>query len=225
MIEENRFRFSYDTNYREVSGTSDFSSTSFNVGALVAFEKFSLGVDFILPRTISREWSYTEFLKDSSTTSQSSTSGKDELDIPLSFRAGVLFRPVDNFSLSLDLGVTPYNESEISSEQEIELSELYQWVDQNRISFGIEYQPFELITLMGGYQNNSAVFVPDGAAVRDSGPNFNIYSAGLSLHFFFGDINFAYQYKNLQYYDSYYSNTNYVTETTGNLLVGYEFGF
>ncbi len=55
----NSFRFGYDTLNVSVSGKSDFSATSINLGAILQFDHFSLGVNLTSPYTMVRKWNYT----------------------------------------------------------------------------------------------------------------------------------------------------------------------
>ena len=67
---------------------------------------------------------------------------------------------------------------------------------------------------MAGYRSIPARFVPDGSAIKESGPAANGYTLGASVFLNrFGRVDIAYEYRRLRYYDSYFSNTNYVTES------------
>ena len=74
-------------------------------------------------------------------------------------------------------------------------------------------------------QSIPQTFIPDGAAIKDKGPDANSYSVGASINLFFGRIDLAYQLKVLKYYDSYFSNTNYAFEKSSNILIGYTYIF
>jgi hypothetical protein len=80
--------------------------------------------------------------------------------------------------------------------------------------------PNDWLSLLGGYRNQSEIFVPDGAAVKDSGPNVVSYMFGISLKVLFARIDLAYEIRSMKYYDSYFSNTNYAMETLNNLYFG-----
>ncbi|MFC2084551.1 OmpP1/FadL family transporter [Bacteroidota bacterium] len=221
LIRENRFRFSYLDTYYKVEGTSEYSSTNFNLGAIFKLEKFSFGIKVDLPYTIERKWNYTEFYQDSISSSTDPKNGIDEFDIPAIFNLGVNFKPVDNFLMAVDYEYAPYSETEFKlSEEDPTLRE---WADRHIIRFGLEYSPYDFLSLLGGYRNIPVPFIPDGAAVKDRGPDADSYTFGISLNILHGRFDFAYEIRVLKYYDSYYSNTNYVTENYSNLLFGYTF--
>jgi hypothetical protein len=76
---------------------------------------------------------------------------------------------------------------------------------------------------MAGYRNKTSLFVPDGAAVKDQGPNIKTYTMGLSLQMEMIQFDLAYEFRNMTYYDSYFSNTNYNSQTYSNILMGFTF--
>jgi len=219
LINQNRFRFSYDTVYQHVNGTSKFSSTSFNVGVHFQLEKLTVGVKIELPYTITREYDYTETAFDSNGTSSAKISGEDKAKMPATVNLGVSFTPVETFTMAFDYHYAPF------SKAEFELANadttFHNLVDQHTFNFGIDYRPYDFLSLQAGYRHVPQTFVPDGAAVRDAGPKAKSYSAGIGIHTGYGTIQAAYQYRSLTYYDSYFSNTNYNTINYSNLMIGY----
>lgn len=87
----------------------------------------------------------------------------------------------------------------------------------------MEYKMFSFLSIMAGYRSVPEVFIPDGAAIKDRGPISNSYNIGLSVNTFLGCFDIAYEYRSMKYYDSYYSNANYVFERTTNILIGYTY--
>jgi len=82
------------------------------------------------------------------------------------------------------------------------------------------------VTLMAGYKNIPQVFVPDGSAVRETGPVAESYSTGASVDILdYGTIDIAYEWRILKYYDSYFSNTNYVSQKNGTFAIAYTYKF
>jgi opacity protein-like surface antigen len=215
----NSFRFSYDTLNVSTTGISKFSGTSFDLGAIVEFEHFSLGVNLTSPYTITRKWDYR-------TTTDSETenrSGEDEMKVPLSYAIGVSVMPVKSFRLSVDYKQKNYGDNEFVYAQPDSTNRSF--IDQTALSFGFEYAAFDFLSILGGYRHQTEIFTPDGAALKDEGPGIHSWSIGLSVRTNFGIFDLAYVTTNMKYYDSYFSNTNYVTETLDRMLLGYTYTF
>ncbi len=219
LVQQNRFRFSYDTTYHYISGKSDYSSTAFNVGILFQLDKFSVGLKVDLPYTFTREYSYEEQFMDSTGSFSRSFSGADEAKFPMVYTAGISFSPVNNITLAIDYQYAPYSETEFEFSSAD--TTFNNWVDQEVFRFGLDYKAFEFLSLQAGYKQVPQTFVPDGAAIKDSGPKAESINAGIGVHTDYGSIHLAYEYRVLRYYDSYYSNTNYNTTQFSNLMIGY----
>lgn len=223
LIDENRFKFYHKNQLLQSSGSSDYSYMKMNIGALVNLEKITFGINIDLPYTITRDWSYSTTLTDSNGTVNSSTSGSDELSIPIGFSAGLTFLPVDNFSLSLAIENKQFADAEFSLANND--STHRNWSNQLIFRVGTEYEAIPGLYLRAGYKLIPEVFIPDGAAIKDEGPTAKSYSFGAGYDLFMGTINVAYEIRELRYYDSYYSNTNYVTQTYENISFGYTIKF
>ncbi len=225
IAKDNRFRFSYDTVNIFIGGTSKFSATNFNLGIQGQISRISLGVNLILPYILEREWAYTR--TDLDTLGQTSTnnlSGIDKMDVPLSFTVGIIVNPVDRFRIAFDYQYTGLSESKFSFDRDAPTERT--WPDQHILRFGAEYQALDFLTLMAGYRDIPATFIPDGSAITDAGPSATGYTFGASLDAFgFGRLDLGYEYQKLKYYDSYYSNTNYVTESLSNFAVAFTYAF
>ena len=219
----NSFRFSYDTLIVSTSGVSEFSGTSFNLGAILEFEHISFGVNVTSPYTITRKWNYQTTTRNATSAETESISGEDKMEIPLSFALGLSIMPVNSFRFAVDVKQKNYGDAEFVYAQPD--SSLRTFVDQTIMSFGFEYSPFDFLAILGGYRHQTEVFVPDGAATKDEGPDINAWSLGLSLRTRFGIFDLAYVTTSMKYYDSYFSNTNYVSESLDRMLVGYTYTF
>ncbi len=221
LVNSNRFRFSYDTLKTEVKGTSKFDAMNFSTGAILAFDRFSVGAKIVVPSNLKRTWKYSS-MQTGKVNSAATVSGLDKMKIPATYTLGLSFKPVQSFLIAFDFESTAYRmaEFELAANDSTHRS----WVDKNSIRLGIEYKPAGWLSLLAGYRNLPATFVPDGAAFRDRGPTAISYTGGISLRLGIGRIDLAYELRQLKYYDSYYSNTNYVFEEFTNLLVGYTIG-
>ena len=221
LVRENRFRYSYVDSSKVYEGVSNFSSTAFNIGFLFDFEKFKFGLNIDLPYTIEREWDYTVTISDSNGISSNKQTGIDKLKIPAVFNFGVSFKPVQNFTAAIDYEYAPFSKTEFEFSRNETVQNNY--VDRHILKIGLEYMPTDYLSLLAGYRNIPSTFVPDGASETESGPDANSITGGLSIHTFLGRFDLSYEYRTLKYYDSYFSNTNYVTESYSNFMLGFLF--
>ncbi|MBD3383359.1 hypothetical protein GF407_00405 [candidate division KSB1 bacterium] len=220
LVTSNEFRFSYDTLATRTTGTSEFSATKFKIGTMIETDHINVGFSLSPGYTLERDWNYTTVT--SSPSMESSTvmnAGIDDLKIPLSYAIGLSINPVKPFTISADMRNTRYSEAEFNFAYGD--STHRGWVDQTIYSVGVDYTPWEWLSLLAGYRYLPEVFVPDGAALKDRGPVADSYTFGMSLKLFYGRLNAAYEIRRLKYYDSYLSNTNYVMESLDRILVGY----
>lgn len=218
----NVFRFTYDTVNTFVSGTSDFSSMQFDLGAIYKFDRVSFALHYRLPYTMTRDWKNTETLVDTLGTNTQNSSGKDDIDLPGTLSLGVRFAPINWFTFAIDYQFTPYGNTKFKYSWENDTQR--DWVDQHVFKFGMEIRTGEIVSFMAGYRDIPATFVPDGSAIKESGPSAKGYTLGASVNLNkFGRIDIAYEYRRLRYYDSYYSNTNYVTESMNVWALAYSY--
>ncbi len=220
LINDQKFKFYFADYLKEVSGISKFSSTSFNIGAMVNINRIKLGLKVDMPYTLTREWNYTTTEKGIKNTTKS-LSSKDELKMPATYNFGISFQPVDSFIMAFGYDSSPYSKAEFTFGSSD--TTFRKWIDQNTLSFGLEYKLFSFLNLMAGYRSVPEVFIPDGAAIKDKGPISNSYNIGLSVRTILGCFDLAFEYRSMKYYDSYYSNANYVFEKTSNILIGYTY--
>jgi len=219
LMDDQRFKYWYSDVYDEVKGTSNYSTTRFNIGFQLDLDQLKFGLKIDLPYTLQKDWDYTFTYTDSISQDISLSKGSDKLNIPAIFNFGVAFAPVDNFLFSIDYEYAPY--SKATTEFENSDTNFRELPDRHSYRVGVEYSPIELISLMIGYRDVPSLFIPDGAAIKTSGPSAKSYTCGLSFNTDYGQLNFAYEMRTLRYYDAYYSNTNYNTNEFTNFLFGY----
>jgi len=224
LLDQNEFTFSYDTLDMITSGTSIFKGMKEEFGIQFVFDSFNFGLNLKLPFTVIRNFDYTITTIDTMNTITTTNKGKDELKVPIGYTIGVNFRPAEDFIFSLDYGLNRYSKAKWSIANSDTTHR--DWVDQSILRFGFQYTPFELIALRVGYRTVPQVFVPDGAAFRDRGPEARAWTFGIGLNFgIFGSVDAAWEYRILKYYDQYFSNTNYVLEKLNNVSLGYVYSF
>lgn len=221
LADENRFRFNFQNVNSEVVGTSKFNATSFSIGGILNLNHFSFGAKVALPYTVKRNWNYNYSYSDSISSSSRTGTGVDKFNVPLIYSVGVSFKPVEKFNIEFDFERAPYSQGSFNLASNDTTHR--NWVDQNTIRLGAKYDLFDFLSILAGYSIIPQTFVPDGSAIKDKGPVANNYSCGVSIKSFLGEFNFAYEFKRLKYYDSYFSNTNYNMIDYSNFLFGYTY--
>lgn len=219
----NSFKFSYDTLNTSIKGRSNYSTFRFSLGTVIKLNRITIGLNVNLPYTLKKESNYQKVIYSVDSSTTTNILANDKMEIPWAYSIGISFNPVNDFRLAFDLEKSNYSNAEFSFTQKDSTQNMLP--NQTTIRIGTEYKVFDFLTLLGGYRNKTALFIPDGAAIKDKGPNFTSYTVGISLNFSFGIFDFAYETTRMRYYDSYFSNTNYNTQTYKNLLFGYTFSF
>ncbi len=221
LYDDNQFMFSYDTLNTRYEGSSRFSSLKTNVGLLLSHERVSVGFNLNLPYTINRSFSYMKTVTDTLGFVNSDVSGTESLKAPLGFSLGLAFNPLENFMLSIEIAQTPFNNSVFTFSPDLEEFQRT-WANQHTLAFGAEYKPLDYLAIRAGFRSVSQVFVPDGAAIITKGPEQISWSFGLGYTVGkLGTLDISYVMTDLKYYDQYFSNVNYVSETTGRWMLGY----
>lgn len=224
LFDENEFFFSYDTLNTAITGSSDFNATKFNLGFIYNLNNVDVALNVQLPYTLERKWRYTKSITDTSGIASSSISGTDNIEFPAIYTFALNIRPVEKLSVSFDFEYAPYKNGKFNYDSPDSLDT--EWTNQNILRFGIKYKLNELLTIMGGYRYTPQVFIPDGSANDDKGPTAISYSFGASINILENiQLNAAYVMQELRYYDQYFSNTNYVTESVDRLLLGINYKF
>ncbi|MDR3610376.1 MAG: hypothetical protein P4L27_07440 [Ignavibacteriaceae bacterium] len=223
LIDVQKFKFSHVYYDVETNGESKYNSMSFNLGLVYSFDRVNAAVRVELPYTLTRKWNYTTVTTDSSSSISRNDAGTDKLKFPAIITFGVSFNPIDKVIISFDYEYAPLSKTEFSLSRLD--STFYNLADRNSYRFGIEYKPVRWLSLLAGYQNVPELFIPDGAANKERGPAWDSYSFGLSVSVLYGRIDVAYEWKQLKFYDSYYSNTNYQMEISNNISLGYSYSF
>ncbi|MFA7289339.1 MAG: hypothetical protein WC055_10730 [Melioribacteraceae bacterium] len=219
----NSFKFSYDTLNTTETGTSKYSSFSLSFGTVITLNRINIGIQVKTPYTFEREYNLTQVIAKKSGNQTVQLTGTDKAKYPLGIAIGINFKPIDQFTLAFDLESTPYSKTEF--ELTSPDSTLGSYANQTIVRLGMEYKVLDFLSILAGFRNEPKLFIPDGSAEKESGPNSKFYTVGASLDFFFGRFDFAFEYNVMNYYDSYFSNTNYVTEKFTNVMLGYTYTF
>jgi hypothetical protein len=229
IIDQNEFIWSYDTMNTRYSGNADFSGTALKLGLILDYDHFRMGLSYTSKMDLTKDWSYEETLTylQGDTLLASSTStveGQDVMTIPASYGVGVQLKPVEKFTFLLSYELHPYGDTEISRDTltTFSMGDMQSWIDQSIIQFGMRYQLHDMVHLNALYRSVPQSYVPDGAAIKENGPETIAYRLGVELDLgSLGGIDLGYQIQDLKYQDSYYSNTNYSREKGSSFTVSY----
>lgn len=213
---QNKFSFTYDTLNTSIKGSSEYSAASFDLGFLFKLKNFNVGVRLTPGYTIEKKWNY---VSNNGIDSQiQNQSGTDEIEVPFSYNVGISFRPIETLIVSGDFGKIPYSSSSYQLTSMDTLSNKLN--DRTALRIGFEYKALDWLAVRGGYKSISSLFIPDGAADKDSGPEKEAYSFGLSIMLLNVNVDLTYIYEDLKYFDAYFSNTNYNRQKLQNFLIG-----
>ena len=223
LIDKQKFKFFHVTYDIETNGQSTYNSMKFNAGFIYAFDRVNVALNVVLPYTLTRKWNYTTVTTTTSSSLTKNESGTDKLKLPAVLTFGVSFNPVDNVIISFDYEYAPYSNAKFTQSKPD--STFHNLPDRNTYRFGAEYKATKWLSLLAGYQNIPELFIPDGAANKNRGPAWDSYTFGISFTTEYGRIDATYEWKQLKYYDSYYSNANYQLEISNNIVLGYSYNF
>lgn len=229
LIDQNEFIWSYDTMNTQYSGKADFSGTALKLGLILDYDHFRMGLSYTSKMDFTKDWSYEEtltYLQDDTllTSSTSTIEGQDIMTIPASYSVGVQLMPVERFTFLLSYELHPYGDSELSRDTLSTFSkgDMQSWVDQSIIQFGMRYQLHNMVHLNALYRSVPMSYVPDGAAIKASGPEAISYRLGVEVDLgMLGGIDLGYEFQDLKYQDNYFSNTNYSREQGSSFTVSY----
>jgi len=229
LIDQNEFIWSYDTSNTQYTGSADFSGTMLKAGVILDYDHFRLGLSYASGFDLTKDWSYDEtftYLQGDTllTTTTQTVSGQEVMKLSGSYSIGIQMMPVERFTFLLSYEVHPYGSSEFSSDstQALILGDRQDWIDQSIIQFGMRYRVIDPVHLSFLYRSVPQAFVPDGAALKEAGPESVSYRVGAEVDLsFLGAVDLGFQFQDLKYQDIYFSNTNYAREQGTSLTVSY----
>jgi len=198
-------------------------------GVILDYDHFRLGLSYASGFDLTKDWSYDEtftYLQGDTllTTTTQTVSGQEVMKLSGSYSIGIQMMPVERFTFLLSYEVHPYGSSEFSSDstQALILGDRQDWIDQSIIQFGMRYRVIDPVHLSFLYRSVPQAFVPDGAALKEAGPESVSYRVGAEVDLsFLGAVDLGFQFQDLKYQDIYFSNTNYAREQGTSLTVSY----
>jgi len=231
LIDQNEFIWSYDTMNTQYSGNADFSGASTKLGLILDYDHFRMGLSYTSKMDLTKEWSYEQTLTylqgDTLLTSSTSTvEGKDIMTIPANYGIGVQLMPTESFTFLLSYELHPNGAAEIPRDtlNTFASGDMQNWVDQSIIQFGIRYRLHDKVHLNALYRSVPQSYIPDGSAIKESGPEAVSYRIGAEIDLgALGAIDLGASLQDLKYQDIYFSNTNYAREKTTVFNMSYQY--
>ncbi|MFH0991336.1 MAG: hypothetical protein V1799_15115 [bacterium] len=214
-------------NYSRISkGKSHFSGSMINVGVNYKDEYFSIGGSFKPPYTITRSWdrriTTTALPGASILDSEIIEGGEESIKFPFSFGIGLAIFANEKVTVALDYESRNLTRTVLSVRDSTELNP---WLNGSRYRFGVEYRPLSGLALRCGYREEAEVFARTGAAIMTLPERSKIFTGGLGFQISFVTIDLAYEFRRLIYFDSWESNTNFITDNKHFLMIETSFRF
>lgn len=202
------------------TGTSTYRGTNGTAGFLWESDRYAIGATVTLPTSIERSFTRT-FTRDTALSSSTvNESGTEELRLPLRYSVGLLLKPTERWSISVDYGMTGFAESEqVGADGSIAST----WVGGNELRLGGEFLPVPWLAVRGGYRQEVQPFAVVGSAILNEPVKTSVITFGLGITFGSLIVEGAYEYRYLKYQDLWQSNIN--TNLTEQHLVALEFGY
>ncbi|MFA6541785.1 MAG: hypothetical protein WCT99_09305 [Bacteroidota bacterium] len=226
----NYFRLEPSYSSTVTTGTSDYSGLEFTLSALYKGKNVSLGFSVKPPTTITRKftsvteehfgkysfdstasvWSHS----DTTSSKRVSTSGEDQLTIPLRGSVAVSVKIRDNVLVGLEYELRPYSSAKFTNASG---STTHPWTAANIFHLGIEYTPVEWIFVRAGVHEQAEVFQPVGNPIKDEPIGYTAFTGGLGMRIENIQLNLSYEYAKMKYTDLWASAVSINTTTMQNI--------
>jgi len=226
---DNDWTYAYKDGEFGQTGTSDFKSSNFDIGAVAQINRLNLGFRIRFNSAITRDWNYTNTTTDEAgaqTTAE--IAGTDKIEkIPPTYSFGAAFIPKDYAKFTFDVEKTGY--SNASHQYDLayvgpeESATVYKWVDQTILRGGMEIRLHNRVSLLAGYQYAPKTWAPFRVAFEKEGQPTHIYSFGASVQVPHGTVDLAYLITRYRYYDAYMYVNPFNSIQTSKILFGYTF--
>jgi hypothetical protein len=219
------------TSYQK-TGTSDYTGTEFGLSAQYTGRYLTLGFSVKLPTTITRNYtgSFTQdsvaFSKiwlskvDSVTLHTSgTTTGSDQIILPLRGTFGFGLRLKDNLTLGLSYEIRSYASAQYAGSG----GATNPWLSCSILHIGGEYLANSWLTLRGGVSNYQEVYQPLTAGIRGEPVNYPIYAIGCGVAVGNGVLNVTYEYSDMKYVDTWSNAVSINRQITNSLVASFSY--
>ncbi|MDI6804556.1 MAG: hypothetical protein QME58_12055 [Bacteroidota bacterium] len=197
------------------TGTSDFSGQEFTFSGIYRGNYVSFGFSVKPPTTIKRDFSTQIRIDTIGSSSISSISGQDEIQLPWRGTVGMSIGLLKNLTLGLEYELRPY---ESTIYKNTDSKELKPWLSASVFHVGVNYNPLSWLLLRAGMRGHTEVFEPEGNPLAGEPVSFSIYSVGCGILYAGINLNITYEYSLMKYQDMWQTNVNLNKETCHNIM-------
>ena len=166
-----------------------------------------LGLSIKPPTKISRDFTTTgDSTSAATTTALPENNGSDDITLPWRGSIGIGITPRSNVFVGVEYKHNPYGSAEYTNNNGTATKP---WLDCSSFHLGIEYLPFNFISLRLGFQTKSEVFEQQGNVLNGDPVSYAVYSAGVGIRLLESiQLNLGYEYLNIHYEDMWHLNSN-----------------
>lgn len=204
------------------TGESKYSGMQIMLGTDYQSDWYAAGASLTLPMKLTRDWSASRRTDDGTTITDTSYSGTESIQFPLSAAIGITLFPSNNISVSVNYLIRGTKETEYTNSAD---STMKPYLNSSTFSAGVDYRFNKWLRFRAGYRDAVQTFAAEGAGLMDEPVSGGLYTAGAGITYLSWQLDIAYEYYNLEYQDAWLSNINYHQRTmhTVSLGLGYKF--
>ncbi len=217
---------------RDIRGSSEFMSSSFEAGVLFRIPALNVGVRIRPGYTLKRTWEYavtrtTQDTLGNDMVDESTSTGENAISFPWCYSFGILLKATHRLNISLDVDWNPYSGNSYDLNGMFYAHESDHsfriWHDQTILRFGLEFTPAQWLSVTCGYAMVPELVRPLNYNYEVSLPKADVFSAGFSVYALHGRFDAAYQYYYNRTVDIYFTRNSYNRIDRGNCMFGYTF--
>lgn len=211
------------TYYNSAStGESEYSGMQIILGADYQSDWYSAGASVNLPMKLTRDWSTSKRTDNGTSITDTSFSGSESIQFPLTAALGITLLPTNSVSVSINYEIKGTNNTEYTNSAD---STTKPFLNSSSFSAGIDYRLYKWLKLRGGYRDAVQTFAAEGAGLLDEPVSGSLYSAGVGLTYLSWQLDLSYEYFMLEYQDAWLSNINYHSRSTHSVTLGLGYKF
>lgn len=206
-----RSYFRLDSVYNHVTrtGTSDYSGQEFTFSGMYRGNYVTVGISVKPPATITRKFNLTVKSDTTGSSTTSTVSGQDKVQLPWRGTAGVSIALRNNVMLGLEYELRSYASAVYTDASG---NESNPWLSSSLFHVGAEYTPMSWLVLRCGARQQAEVFQETGNPLLGDPVSYSIYSLGFGVAFEGIHVNVTYEYSRMKYDDLWQTNVNLNSE-------------
>jgi hypothetical protein len=203
------------------TGTSDYSGNELTLGGVYRGRYVSVGFSVNPPATITRTYSAVIQTDTTGSSTTTSISGKDKIQLPWQGSVGISLQVTKNLTLGLEYEIRSYSSAVYTSSNGTQSNP---WLSSTLLHAGGEFTPLPWLIVRAGVREQAEVFQEAGNPLPGDPVSYSVYSVGCGV--LFGGVRFdvAYEYSLMKYDDLWQTNVNLNSETQSDIIadVAYE---